>query len=112
MGNQIKKIYNEGFGDVFLHKFNPNASYMIDTPISKGENVKYEGFQMNKGQWITLLLLVIINNTFIGNILKGLFIEFCAVNWKISIQSLAFLTKGNAYNFELSGPWQPKEFGT
>lgn len=27
-------------------------------------------------------------------------------------QSLAFLTKGNGDDFELSGPWQPKEFGT
>lgn len=45
------------------------------------------------------------------NFLKVYLLKF-TVNWELSTQTQAFLTKVNVDDFVLSGPWRPTEFGT
>lgn len=79
-------------------------------PGLKEEIVKSEWFPINKGQWVTLLLLVNIS-TYPGG-KKNLFVELYIVNWKAFTKTQAFLAKVNVDDFQCVITMKTKDIST
>lgn len=94
MGDQIENINNQGIGNVFPHKLNPNdILYDCHTQVSKKKLLNRNDSRWTKISESHYYYQVNINTYLHAEKKKDLFVELYTVNWRIFYQNSSFLNQ-------------------